>query len=117
MLRPQQGCWYYTLKVPTKRNRKPSVLMISERFEDDMAEISGDGYLMLCKGRNRVFMKDCAASPVDLSIVSCLRAQEGEILVEGSTGQVDHCPFPKSSKVDLEPVVERLNQLILRWRA
>lgn len=91
--------------------------MITERFEDDMAEISGDGYLMLCQARDRVFMEGSPASPVDLSTVSSLRAADGEILVEGTAGEIASCPFPKTSKRDLEPVVQRLNQILARWRA
>ena len=90
--------------------------MISERIEDDMVEISGDGYLMLCQGRGRVFMEGTEASPVDLSTVQELLAGNGKILVEGSAGVIAHCPFPNSSKQDLEPVVQRLNETLLKWR-
>jgi hypothetical protein len=90
--------------------------MLSERFEDDMAEISGDGYLMLCQGRQKVFMEGTDASPLKLADVSALRAAAGAILVERSSGDAVRCPFTASSESELQPVVDKLNQCLARWR-
>jgi hypothetical protein len=91
--------------------------MLNERFEDDMAEVSGDGYLMLCQGRQKVFMEGAEESPLLFADVSALRASEGAIVLERSSGGTLNCPFAATSAADLEPVVERLNECLARWRA
>ena len=76
--------------------------MIAERFEDDLAELSGDGYLMLCRDRQLLFAKGCASSPVKLAEVERFEAVEGAIQIGCSTGDSMHCPFPGSAKTKLE---------------
>jgi|GEM_PF-6660609 len=91
--------------------------MMDERFEDDMAEISGDGYLMLCQGRQRLFMEGCDASPIDLAAVLGFRASDGAIHVDGTASQSFTCPFPNATEAELSATVEKLNQCLARWRA
>lgn len=90
--------------------------MIDERFEDDMAEISGGGYLMLCQGRQRLFMKGCDASPVELAAVLGFRAHDGAIQVDGKEFETLTCPFSNATAIELESTVEKLNQCLARWR-
>ena len=90
--------------------------MISERFEDDLVELSGSGYLMLCRDRQLLFMEGSDASPVKLAEVESFRAQEEAIEIAGTWGEAVGCPFAGMAKAELEPSVAKLNQHLASWR-
>ncbi len=89
--------------------------MLETRFEDDMAEISGGGYLLLCAGRQRVFMEGAPGGPLPLSDVVSFAASDGALVVQTAGGDV-HCPFDAATSDDLGPISERLNACLAAWR-
>ena len=90
--------------------------MIDERFEDDLVELSGDGYLMLCRDRQLLFAKGCAGSPMKLAEVEGFKAVEGAIQVANLEGEKMDCPFQGASEVELQSAAGKLNQCLARWR-
>ena len=89
--------------------------MIAARFEDDMAEVSGCGYLLLCAGRKQVFMEGVARTPVPLADVRGLAATDGAIVVRTAQGDLC-CPFDGATAAELGDTVTHLNACLDAWR-
>ncbi|MFT5081624.1 MAG: hypothetical protein ACI84E_002290, partial [Planctomycetota bacterium] len=84
--------------------------------EEDMAELSGDGYLMLCRDRQLLFAEGCSASPMKLAEVESIQAMKGALQVTNLEGDMVDCPFPGASKEELQSAASKLNQCLAQWR-
>ena len=87
------------------------------RIEDDMIEVAADGnYLMLCRGRETLFLDGACTGKVALADIASFAADGQAVVVHLRSGETRTQPFPSAPPEAVDAVTRNLNTSAEAWR-